>query len=110
MPACERQGMRWGTLLTAREDTIDHNLRTTSVCKQTIGAAEESKGEARSRLWKAFHGSAASPIQDPQLQIKPKSHQTTQAAEVELKSNLKITEAFRVLAASIVKLCRFLQI
>lgn len=84
--------MHWGTILTAREDTIDQNFRTTSVCKQKVGAAEESKREVRSRLWKAFHGSPASPIQDPQLQIKLKSHQTTQAAEMELKSSWKIRD------------------
>lgn len=81
--------MHWGTVLTAPEDMIDQNLRTTSVCTQKVGTAEGSKGKVRSRLWKPFHGSPASPIQDPQLQIKLKSHQTTQAAEMELKSSLK---------------------
>lgn len=97
--------MPWGTVLTAQDDTIDQNLRTTSVCKQKVGAAEESKGEVHSRFWKAFHSSPASPILHPQLQIELKSHQTTQAAEMKLKSSLKITETFRVGAVSIVKLC-----
>lgn len=97
-------GTLWGTLLTPQEGT-DQNLRTTSVCKQKRGAADENKEEVHPRLWKAFHSSLASQVQDPQFQIRLKSHQTTGTAEMELKSSLKITETFRVWAGSIIKLC-----